>query len=104
MEFEVLKKDHKKKWVIGIVSILLIGSVVFFVSTRANYKKEQRLNIMNSTNNIEPVAVKLSSDGETYTSSDTVPTSGYTLNTEKNTFTCFSFVLILLYLILNLQN
>ncbi len=87
MEFETIKKDNRKKWVVGVIAILAITSVVFFVSTRANYKTTERLNLINTKVNWNPtdleiVSIKLK-DGDNYTDTNTVPTSGYTLSNES---------------------
>ncbi len=88
MEFETLKKDSRKKWIIGIVAILAVSSVVFFVSTRANYKAEQRLNLINTTVNysisdLDVMAIKVQNSSGEYETTNTVPTSGYTLSSES---------------------
>ncbi len=88
MEFETIKKDNRKKYVIGVIVILAVSSVVFFVSTRANYKDEQRLNLINTRVNYSPsdldvMAIKVQNSSGGYDTVDTVPTSGYTLNSES---------------------
>ncbi len=85
MEFETLKKDNRKKWIVGAIAILAITSLVFFVSTKANYKAEQRLNLINKTVNysisdLDTVAIKVQNSSGGYDTTNTVPTSGYTLS------------------------
>ncbi len=87
MEFETLKKDNRKKWLIGTVVVLIIASVVFFVSTRANYKDEHRLNLINTKVTWNPTDLEIVSiqikEGDSYRDIDAVPTSGYTLSDES---------------------
>ncbi len=88
MKFETIKKDNRKKWIVGVIAILAITSVVFFVSTRANYKAEQRLNLINKTVNysisdLNVMAIKVQNSSGGYDTVDTVPTSGYTLSSES---------------------
>ncbi len=88
MEFETIKKDNRKKLVVVVIAILAIASVVFFVSTRANYKAEHRLNLINKTVNysisdLNVVAIKVQNSSGGYDTRNTVPTSGYTLSSES---------------------
>ncbi len=85
MEFETLRKDNRKKYIIGAILILAIASVVFFVSTRANYKDEQRLNLINTKVNwtltdLEIVSIQIK-EGDSYRQVDEVPAGNYTVNT-----------------------
>jgi len=89
IKFETLKKSRKKQIIIGAVLVCLVGSILTFRTTRAKYKVTQSVNIVNGVVNykvpdLRIVAVNVSEDGENYEIQDDVPTSGYTLNSEKS--------------------
>jgi len=89
MEFQTLKKSHKKQIIIGAVVICLIGSVLVFKTTRAKYKVTQSVNIVNGIINYKPYDFKImamyKSDGESnYTEIEDMPGSDYTINESKS--------------------
>ena len=89
MEFKKLKKSHKKQIVIGAIAICVIGGALTFATTRAKYKLTQDIPLVRGTINykmpdLRIVAINTSEDGTNYTETNTVPTSGYQLNTTKS--------------------
>ncbi len=89
MKFEVLKRSHlKRNIIVGIIVVTVISAIVINF-TRAKYKTAQSVPLYNATVNYTPYDFKMvamyqeNSSGE-YESVDTVPTSGYALNTEES--------------------
>ena len=88
MKLEKLKESHlKRNILIGIVIIgILITIVLTF--TKARYRVTESIPLVNGTINydladLNAVAVYIE-DGDDYSKSDTIPSSGYTLNEEKS--------------------
>ncbi len=88
MKFEILRKSHlKRNIIIGAVCIAIISAIVLNF-TRAKYRTTQSIPLVNGTINYAPYDLKMvamyqEEDGE-YKSIDTVPTSGYSLNSKKS--------------------
>lgn len=89
MKFEVLRKNHlKRNIIIGVIAVLIISAIVLNF-TRARYRITESIPLVNGTINYTPYDFKMiamyqeSNNGE-YVSIDSVPTSGYTLNTTES--------------------
>ena len=87
MKFEVLKQSHLKRNIIIGVVVLIISAVVLNF-TRAQYKVTESIPLVNGTINydladLNAVAVYIQ-EGDDYSKSDTIPSSGYTFNEEKS--------------------
>ena len=89
MQFERLKKNYKKQIIIGGLILVCVISAITIITTRAKYKLTDdiplvRGNINYKMPDLRIVAVSISEDGTNYTETNTVPTSGYKLNTTKS--------------------
>ena len=89
MKIETLKKNHlKRNIIIGVIVILIISAVILNF-TRAKYRVTQSIPLVNGTINYKPydfkmIAMYQENDSGEYESVDTVPISGYTLNTTES--------------------
>ncbi len=84
MHFETLKKDNKKYWLIGTIILVAITFAITFTSSRAYFRTTQSVQIATgiinySSGDVTIVSIKIK-DGDTYTDSDIVPSSGVILN------------------------
>ena len=89
MQFERIRKNHKRKIIIGGLILVCIISAITITTTRAKYKLTEDIPLVRgSINYKEPdmrlVAVSISEDGTNYNIVDEIPTSGYELNSEKS--------------------
>ncbi len=89
MKLETIKKDKKKHIIIGSMVVLSVVGCLTLTTTRAKYRNVQSLKLASGKVNykvsdLQIVAVKVSEDGTNYTEQTEIPTSGYTLNTEKS--------------------
>ena len=89
MQFERLRKNHKKKIIIGGILLVCITSVITITTTRAKYKLTQDIPLVRGTINykmpdMRVVAVNISEDGTNYNIVDEIPTEGYNFNSEKS--------------------
>ena len=87
MKFEVLKHSHLKRNIIIGVVVLIISAVILNF-TRAQYKVAESIPLVNGTINydladLNAVAIYIQ-EGDDYSKSDTIPSSGYTFNEEKS--------------------
>ena len=87
MKFEVLKQSHLKRNIIIGVVVLIISAVILNF-TRAQYKVAESIPLVNGTINydladLNAVAIYIQ-EGDDYSKSDTIPSSGYTFNEEKS--------------------
>ena len=91
MQFERIRKNHKKKIIIGGILLVCVISAITITTTRAKYKLTQDLKLAEGNVNykvpdLNMVAVyqgEGNSDTD-YTAVETVPTSGYTLNSTRS--------------------
>ena len=88
MEFETLKKSHKKQIIIGALAICVIGGTLTFNLTRAKYKVTESIDLAKGTINYKPYDFKImamykSEDGSNYTEINKIPDSNYEINEEK---------------------
>ena len=91
MQFERIRKNKKRKIVIGGILLVCVISAITITTTRAKYKLTQNLklaegNVNYKTPDLNTVAVyqgEGNSDTD-YTAIETVPTSGYTLNSTRS--------------------
>ena len=89
MEFEVLKRSHvKRNILIGVAAILIISAIVFNLS-RAKYRVTDSVPIINSEINykvpdLNMVSLYIANEEGEYIEADTIPESGYTLNTQQS--------------------
>jgi len=89
MEFQTLKKSHKKQIIMGALAVCVIGGALTFATTRAKYKLTQDIPLVRGTINYKEsdmrvVAVSISEDGTNYNIVDEIPTEGYNFNSEKS--------------------
>ena len=88
MEFEVLKKSHVKRNIVIGVFVILIISAIILTFTRAKYRTSYSVPLINSKINykvpdLNMVSLYIANEEGSYVEADTVPSSGYILNTEK---------------------
>ena len=91
MQFERLRKNHKRKIIIGGLILVCVISAITITTTRAKYKIIQSLKLAEGNVNykgpdLNMVAVyqgEGNSDTD-YTAVETVPTSGYLLNNTRS--------------------
>ena len=88
MKIETLKRSHLKRNILIRVGIALIISAVILNFTRAKYRTTQSIPLVNGTINydladLNTVAVYIE-EGDDYSKSDTIPSSGYTFNEERS--------------------
>ena len=88
IEFETLRKSHKKQIIIGALAICVIGGALTFATTRAKYKLTQDIELAKGTINYKPYDYKVmamyqQNDSGTYTEITTMPSSGYIINEDK---------------------
>lgn len=89
MKFEKLPhKEKRYRVAIGVICVIIIIGITTFTLTRAKYKYTNSIplikaNVSFSNNDLSIVAIKLK-DEDTYTDTDTVPTSGYIINTTES--------------------
>ena len=89
MEFQTLKKSHKKQIIIGAIAICVIGGALTFATTRAKYKLTEEIEITKGTINYKPYDFKImamykSEDKTNYTEINDMPESGYIINESKS--------------------
>ena len=88
MQFERLRKSHKKEIIIGGLVVLGIVSAITLVTTRAKYKLTQDLELVKGTINYKPYDFKVmamyrSEDGTNYTEINEMPGNGYVINEDR---------------------
>ena len=88
MKLEKLKESHLKRNL--LISIVIIGILITIVLTftKARYRITESIPLVNGTINydladLNAVAVYIQ-EGDDYSKSDTIPSSGYTFNEEKS--------------------
>ena len=89
MQFERIKKNHKRKIIIGGLILVCVISAITITTTRAKYKLTEDIPLVRGTINykvpdLRIVAVSISEDGTNYNIVDEIPTSGYNFNSEKS--------------------
>ena len=88
MNFEVLKKSHIKRNIIIAVIIILILSAVILTFTKAKYKTTASIPLVNGTINYDLSDLNLIGayiqEGDDYTPTNEIPSSGYEFNGEKS--------------------
>ena len=89
MQFEVIRKSHKKEILIGVIVFILIAIVFIVHQSFAKYKTVKNMTIVSGTVNytmsdFQVVAIKTSEDGSVYQDANEIPKSGYNLNSEKS--------------------
>ena len=89
MEFEVLKRNHLKRNIIIAVIVISIISAIILNFTRAKYRSVSSVPIINSEINykvpdLNMVSLYVANEEGDYVEADTIPSSGYTLNTEQS--------------------
>ena len=88
MKLEKLKESHQKRNI--LISIVIIGILITIVLTftKARYRVTESIPLVNGTINydladLNAVAVYIQ-EGDDYSKSDTIPSSGYTFNEERS--------------------
>jgi len=89
MEFQTLKKNHKKEIIIGAVIISLLIITIIFTTTRAKYQTAESINIAKGTINYKPYDFKIMAmyqqeNNGNYKEVNTMPSSGYIINESKS--------------------
>ena len=89
MEFQTLKKSHKKQIIMGAIAICVIGGALTFATTRAKYKLTEEIEIAKGTINYKPYDFKImamykSEDKTNYTEINDMPNEGYIINESKS--------------------
>ena len=89
MQFERIKKNHKKKIIIGGLILVCITSAITITTTRAKYKLTQDIPLVRGAINykmpdLRIVAINTSEDGTNYNIVDEIPIAGYKLNTTRS--------------------
>lgn len=88
MQFERIRKNHKRKIVIGGLIILCITSAITITTTRAKYKLTEDIELAKGTINYKSYDFKImamyqSEDKTNYTEINAMPSNGYVINEEK---------------------
>jgi hypothetical protein len=89
MQFERLRKNHKKKIIIGGLILVCITSAITITTTRAKYKLTQDIPLVRGAINykmpdLRIVAINTSEDGTNYNIVDEIPIARYKLNTTRS--------------------
>ena len=89
MQFERIKKNHKRKIIIGGLILVCITSVITITTTRAKYKLTEEIEIAKGTINYKPYDFKImamykSEDKTNYTEINEMPSEGYIINESKS--------------------
>ena len=88
MNFEVLKRSHIKRNIVIAVIIILILSAVILTFTKAKYKTTASIPLVNGTINYDLSDLNLIGayiqEGDDYTPTNEIPSSGYEFNGEKS--------------------
>ncbi len=88
MKFEVLKRSNLKRNIMIGLGVVLILVAIILTFTKARYRVTESIPLVNGTINydladLNAVAVYIQ-EGDDYSKSDTIPSSGYTFNEEKS--------------------
>ena len=88
MKYEVLKRSYVKRNIIIAVIIILILSAIILTFTQAKYKTTASIPLVNGTINYELSDFNLIGayiqNGDDYTPTNEIPSSGYEFNSEKS--------------------
>jgi len=88
MQFEVIKKNHKKEIIIGVIVLVTIAIVFIVQLSFAKYKKVKNMPIVSGTVNYKipdfNIIAMYKNDGAGDIQISTMPTSGYTINESKS--------------------
>ncbi len=90
MQFERLRKNHKRKIIIGGLILVCVISAITITTTRAKYKLTEdiplvRGNINYKSYDFKIMAMYKSEDGTNYTEiNDRMPSTGYIINEERS--------------------
>ncbi len=89
MQFERIRKNHKRKIIIGGLILVCITSAITITTTRAKYKLTEEIEIAKGTINYKPYDFKImamykSEDKTNYTEINDMPSSGYIINESKS--------------------
>ena len=88
MNFEVLKRSHVKRDILIGVVVVLVLSAIILTFTRAKYRTTESIPLINGTINYELSDFNLIGayiqNGDDYTPTNEIPSSGYEFNSEKS--------------------
>jgi hypothetical protein len=89
MQFERIKKNHKRKIIIGGLILVCITSVITITTTRAKYKLTEDIPLVKGTINYKPYDFKImamyqSEDKTNYTEINEMPGKNYKINESKS--------------------
>ncbi len=89
MEFEVLKRSHLKRNMVIVLLVVAIISAIVLNFTRAKYKTEESIPLINGTINYKipdfnTLAIYIEDSNNNYISTNEVPSDGYDFNQEKS--------------------
>ena len=88
MDFEILKRSHvKRNIIIALIAVGIISAIILNF-TRAKYRTTQSMPLINGTINYELSDLNLIGayiqNGDDYTPTNEIPSSGYEFNSEKS--------------------
>ncbi len=88
MKLERLKKNNLARNMVIVLLVVAIISAIILTFTKAKYKTTESIPLVNGTINYELSDLNLIGvyieDGSSYSKTDQIPDSGYTLNAEKS--------------------
>ena len=90
LEFETLKSNKNRLYLLcGIVCVVVLLITIIVSNTFARYRVSDSVPIINSEINykvpdLNMVSLYVANEEGTYEEADTIPSSGYTLNTEQS--------------------
>jgi len=88
MQFEVMKKSHKKEIIFGVIVLVTIAIVFIVQLSFAKYKAVKNMPIVSGTINYKipdfNIIAMYKNDGAGDVQISTMPTSGYTINESKS--------------------
>jgi len=88
MQFEVIKKSHKKEIIIGVIALVIIAIVFTVQLSYARYQTTKNVTIASGTINYKipdfNIIAMYKNDGAGDIEISTMPTSGYTINESKS--------------------
>ena len=89
MQFERLRKNHKRKIILGGLILVCVISAITITTTRAKYKLTEDIPLVIGTVNyklydFKMMAMYKSEDGINYTEINDMPSEGYIINESKS--------------------
>ena len=95
MKLERSKKNNLARNMVIVLLVVAIISAIILTFTKAKYKTTESIPLVNGTINYELSDLNLIGvyieDGSSYSKTDQIPDSGYTLNAEKRSKSYYHF-------------